>query len=54
MNEPDWKGTLAEAFDHALGYLEGLPDRPIIPPATLAELRTNPRGAAARAAARGS
>jgi glutamate/tyrosine decarboxylase-like PLP-dependent enzyme len=39
MNEPDWKGTLAEAFDHALGYLEGLPDRPIIPPATLAELR---------------
>jgi len=40
MNEPDWKGALAEAFDHALGYLEGLPDRPIIPPATLAELRT--------------
>ena len=53
MNEPDWKGTLAEAFDHALGYLEGLPDRPIIPPATLAELRTT-LGGPLPAAARGS
>ena len=25
MNEPDWKGALAEAFEHALAYLEGLP-----------------------------
>jgi glutamate/tyrosine decarboxylase-like PLP-dependent enzyme len=39
MNEPDWKGALAEAFDHALAYVEGLPGRPIIPPATLPELR---------------
>ena len=39
MNEPDWKGALAEAFDHALAYFEGLPGRPIIPPATLPELR---------------
>ena len=36
MNEPDWKGALAEAFDHALAYLEGLPERPIAAPATLA------------------
>ena len=39
MNEPDWKGALAEAFEHALAYLEGLPARPIAAPATLAELR---------------
>ena len=39
MNEPDWKGALAEAFHHALAYLEGLPERPIAAPATLAELR---------------
>jgi hypothetical protein len=37
MNEPDWKGALAEAFEHALAYLEGLPARPIAAPATLAE-----------------
>ena len=23
MNEPDWKGTLGEAFEEALVYLEG-------------------------------
>ena len=39
MNEPDWKGALAEAFEHALAYLEGLPARPIAAPATLSELR---------------
>jgi len=39
MNEPDWKGALAEAFEHALAYLEGLPARPIPAPANLAELR---------------
>ena len=39
MNEPDWKGALAEAFEHALAYLEGLPARRIAAPATLAELR---------------
>ena len=39
MNEPDWKGALAEAFEHALAYLEGLPARRIAAPATLAGLR---------------
>jgi hypothetical protein len=29
MNEPDWKGALGEAFEEALGYLEGLPSRPL-------------------------
>ena len=39
MNEPDWKGALAEAFEHSLAYLEGLPARPIAAPATRADLR---------------
>jgi glutamate/tyrosine decarboxylase-like PLP-dependent enzyme len=39
MEQPDWKGPLGEAFDHALGYLDGLPDRPVASRASLAELR---------------
>jgi glutamate/tyrosine decarboxylase-like PLP-dependent enzyme len=39
MDQPDWKGPLTEAFGHAVGYLEGLPERPLPPPATLGELR---------------
>jgi hypothetical protein len=39
MEQPDWKGPLGEAFDHALSYLEGLPARPVTGPAGLAALR---------------
>jgi glutamate/tyrosine decarboxylase-like PLP-dependent enzyme len=39
MEQPDWKGPLGEAFDHALSYLEGLPARPVTTRAGLAELR---------------
>jgi len=39
MEEPDWKGSLGEAFDHALAYLEGLPARPVTSRASLAEMR---------------
>jgi hypothetical protein len=39
MEAPDWKGSLGEAFDHAMGYLEGLPARPVTSRASLAELR---------------
>ncbi len=39
MNEPDWKGALGEAFEEALGYLEGLPSRPLSGYPGLAELR---------------
>jgi glutamate/tyrosine decarboxylase-like PLP-dependent enzyme len=40
MNEPDWKGPLGEAFAEALGYLEGLPSRPLAGYPSLSELRT--------------
>jgi glutamate/tyrosine decarboxylase-like PLP-dependent enzyme len=39
MEQPDWKGSLGEAFDHALSYLEGLPARSVTGRASLAELR---------------
>jgi glutamate/tyrosine decarboxylase-like PLP-dependent enzyme len=39
MEQPDWKGPLGEAFDHALSYLEGLPARSVTGRASLAELR---------------
>src|ERR671930_373425 len=39
VEEPDWKGSLGEAFEHALAYLEGLPTRPVTGHASLAELR---------------
>jgi glutamate/tyrosine decarboxylase-like PLP-dependent enzyme len=39
MNRPDWKASLGAAFDHALAYLDGLPERPVSPSASLADLR---------------
>jgi len=39
VEQPDWKGSLGEAFDQALAYLEGLPARPVPARAGLAELR---------------
>ena len=39
MREPDWKGPLGEALEQALTYLEGLPTRPLGPPADAADLR---------------
>jgi glutamate/tyrosine decarboxylase-like PLP-dependent enzyme len=39
VDPPDWKAPLGEAFDRALMYLEGLPDRPVRSTASLAELR---------------
>jgi glutamate/tyrosine decarboxylase-like PLP-dependent enzyme len=39
VDRPDWKGPLGEAFERAVAYLEGLPDRPIPGGATLAGLR---------------
>ena len=39
MDRPDWKGALGEAFEQAVTYLDGLPDRPIRPEADLAQLR---------------
>ena len=39
MNEPDWKGPLSEAFEQALAYLEGLPERAVGSRADLEELR---------------
>ncbi len=35
---PDWKGPLGEAFERATTYLDGLPERPVGPRATAAEL----------------
>ncbi|TCO33360.1 glutamate/tyrosine decarboxylase-like PLP-dependent enzyme [Kribbella steppae] len=35
---PDWKGPLGEAFERATTYLAGLPERPVGPRATAAEL----------------
>lgn len=39
MDRPDWKGALGEAFEHAVSYLDGLPERPVRPAADLAQLR---------------
>jgi glutamate/tyrosine decarboxylase-like PLP-dependent enzyme len=39
IDPPDWKASLGEAFDRALMYLEGLPNRPVRSTASLAELR---------------
>jgi glutamate/tyrosine decarboxylase-like PLP-dependent enzyme len=40
MDRPDWKAALGAAFDHAVAYLDGLPDRPVPARASIAELRT--------------
>ncbi|WP_433296302.1 pyridoxal phosphate-dependent decarboxylase family protein [Actinoplanes sp. CA-030573] len=39
MDRPDWKGPLGVAFEHAIAYLQGLPERPVAARASLAELR---------------
>ena len=39
MLVPDWKGPLGEAFEHAIGYLDGLPERPVGAGAIAEELR---------------
>jgi glutamate/tyrosine decarboxylase-like PLP-dependent enzyme len=31
MDKPDWRGALEPAFEAALGFLEGLPERPVRP-----------------------
>jgi hypothetical protein len=35
LDRPDWKAPLGDAFDRALCYLEGLPDRPVVAPQAL-------------------
>jgi glutamate/tyrosine decarboxylase-like PLP-dependent enzyme len=39
MRKPDWQGPLGEAYQQALAFLSGLPDRPVGSAATLPELR---------------
>jgi glutamate/tyrosine decarboxylase-like PLP-dependent enzyme len=39
MDEPDWKGVLGEAYEHAVAHLDGLPARPVGTTVGLAELR---------------
>jgi len=41
MDQPDWKGALGAAFDHAMVYLHGLPERPVSARASLADLRAD-------------
>ena len=41
MEKADWKSSLQVAFEHAVAYLDGLPDRPVPPTASLAQLRTS-------------
>src|SRR5690349_9438949 len=36
---PEWKRVLDETVDYAVRYLDGLPERPIAPAASLDELR---------------
>jgi hypothetical protein len=39
MQKPDWQGPLGEAYQQALAFLSGLPERPVGSAATLPELR---------------
>jgi glutamate/tyrosine decarboxylase-like PLP-dependent enzyme len=39
VEQPDWKGPLGEALTRALGYLEGLPERPVGGQARRSELQ---------------
>src|SRR3954469_23395353 len=39
MIRPDWKTPLAEAFEQAVAYLEALPERPLAPMPSTADLR---------------
>jgi glutamate/tyrosine decarboxylase-like PLP-dependent enzyme len=40
MDRPDWKAPLGTAFNHAMAYLDGLPERPVSVRASLTDLRT--------------
>jgi glutamate/tyrosine decarboxylase-like PLP-dependent enzyme len=40
MEQPDWAGPLATAYDSALAHLTGLPDRPVGASTSLEELHT--------------
>ena len=40
MDRPDWKAPLGKAFDHAMAYLEGLPERPMSARVSATGLRT--------------
>jgi glutamate/tyrosine decarboxylase-like PLP-dependent enzyme len=40
MDRPDWKAPLGTAFNHAMAYLDGLPERPMSVRASLTDLRT--------------
>ncbi|MEV6493702.1 aminotransferase class V-fold PLP-dependent enzyme [Actinoplanes sp. NPDC051633] len=39
MHKVDWNSALEPAYQHALTYLDGLPERPVTPAVTLEELR---------------
>jgi glutamate/tyrosine decarboxylase-like PLP-dependent enzyme len=39
MDRPDWKAALDAAVNHAMAYLDGLPERPVPARASLADLR---------------
>jgi len=41
MERPDWKASLSAAFEHAVGYLHDLPERPVRARASLEELRAD-------------
>ena len=41
METVDWKSALGVAYERALAYLDGLPDRPVAPAASLTELRAS-------------
>ncbi len=41
MEQPDWQGPLTEAYEQAIHFLTGLPDRPVGSRATLGELRAS-------------
>jgi hypothetical protein len=43
MDKHDWEGALTEAYERATHYLKGLPERPVGPRATPAELRHEQR-----------
>src|SRR5918912_3933864 len=39
MRDADWKGSLGEAYELAVRYLEDLPERPVTVSATVEQLR---------------
>ena len=41
MKRPDWRAPLTVAFERSLSFLEGLPERPVGPQATAAQIRAS-------------